>query len=59
MKNGRNKMFERGIKAPDGIHDGDISTNSKRDGVSKSDVFWVSVLLVLFVVSCSMNVAWG
>lgn len=60
MKKEKGQMFDRKIKAPDGIHDGDVRTNRVHHcKTTKSDIFWCAVLVALFITSCTMSVIWG
>lgn len=53
----QNVMFERGLRAPDGIHDGDIEKNRKP--VEWKQPILIGVLLVLFIIYSRFVYLWG
>ena len=53
----QNIMFERGLRANDGIHDGDIATNRKPFEWGQAAL--VAGLVLLFLANSALIYMWG
>lgn len=52
-----NLKFQRGLRANDGIHDGDIATNRKP--FEWDQAILVAALLILFLANSALIYMWG
>lgn len=52
-----NLKFQRGVRANDGIHDGDIATNRKPFEWGQAAL--VAALLILFLANSALIYKWG
>ena len=54
---GQDAMFERGLNAPDGIHDADLRANDIP--MTLKDKLYLAGIALCYIASCTMAYYWG